>query len=60
MLYDNIDFSWESFFGGEIQKEYFLKLPQELLIKLDWSEGDELKFEVQDDSTITISKEDKE
>jgi bifunctional DNA-binding transcriptional regulator/antitoxin component of YhaV-PrlF toxin-antitoxin module len=44
----------------EWEKEYFLKLPQELLIKLDWSEGDELKFEVQDDSTITISKEDKE
>jgi uracil-DNA glycosylase len=30
MLYDNIDFSWESFFGGEIQKEYFLKLMQEV------------------------------
>ena len=30
MLYDNIDFSWEPFFGGEIQKEYFLKLMQEV------------------------------
>lgn len=26
MLYDNIDFSWKSFFDVEIQKEYFLKL----------------------------------
>jgi len=26
MLYDNIDFSWKSFFEVEIQKEYFLKL----------------------------------
>jgi uracil-DNA glycosylase len=26
MLYDNIDFSWKSFFDVEIQKDYFLKL----------------------------------
>lgn len=26
MLYDNIDFSWKSFFDVEIQKEYFIKL----------------------------------
>jgi uracil-DNA glycosylase len=26
MLYDNIDFSWKSFFEVEIQKDYFLKL----------------------------------
>jgi hypothetical protein len=26
MLYDNIDFSWKSFFDVEIQNEYFIKL----------------------------------
>jgi uracil-DNA glycosylase len=30
MRYDNIDFSWQPFFDGEIQKEYFLKLMQEV------------------------------
>ena len=30
MLYDNIDLSWKSFFEDEIQKEYFIKLMQEV------------------------------
>ncbi len=30
MRYDNIDFSWQPFFDGEIKKEYFLKLMQEV------------------------------
>lgn len=30
MRYDNIDFSWQPFFDGEIQKDYFQKLMQEV------------------------------
>lgn len=30
MLYNNIDLSWKSFFNDEIQKEYFIKLIQEV------------------------------
>ena len=44
----------------EWEKEYFLKIPEELLTRLDLEEGDRLKFEIQDNSTIIISKEEDE
>lgn len=44
----------------EWEKEYFLKIPEEILTRLDLEEGDELKFEIQDDSTIIISKVEQE
>lgn len=37
MLYNNIDLSWKSFFNDEIQKEYFIKLMQEIEYEYDSS-----------------------
>ena len=37
MLYNNIDLSWKSFFNDEIQKEYFIKLIQEVEFEYDSS-----------------------
>lgn len=37
MLYDNIDLSWKSFFEDEIQKDYFIKLMQEIEYEYDSS-----------------------
>lgn len=37
MLYNNIDLSWKSFFEDEIQKDYFIKLMQEIEYEYDSS-----------------------
>lgn len=36
--------------------EYFIKLPDEILEEVKLKEGDEVKVEVFEDGTITISK----
>lgn len=40
----------------EWENEFFLKIPEKMLSTLDLVEGDEIKFEIQDDSVIIISK----
>lgn len=40
----------------EWENEFFLKIPEKMLSVLDLAEGDDIKFEIQDDSVIIISK----
>ena len=40
----------------EWEDEFYLKFPEELINELDWAEGDVLKWEVLDDSTVIISR----
>jgi hypothetical protein len=49
-----------TFFGivqeDEETKELFIEIPEELLQKLDWSEGTTLVWTIQEDNQVFISK----
>ena len=42
----------------EVQQvdEYFIELPPDLLEKVEWTIGDDIKFEIQDDGSIHLKK----
>jgi len=36
--------------------EAVVQLPDQMILDLDWSEGDELKWDIKEDGTVTLSK----
>lgn len=42
--------------AGDGSGDLVIELPEELLAKLNWKEGDTLNFDIQQDRTITLSK----
>ncbi len=41
-----------------IGSEIYVKVPEEILKKLDWCEEDVLKWEIIDEVTLTVTRED--
>jgi hypothetical protein len=39
--------------------EAVVQLPDQMILDLDWSEGDELKWDIKEDGTVTLSKVEK-
>ena len=55
-IYEDFKMAWREFVTPEIEEDYNIALPDEVLEELGWVEGDEVDIDVLEDGTLSITK----